>query len=120
LVQELQGILISELDKLKLREHRTIYNSEIFINSLVEHHVINEGAHRVSLGSQPLQPINIDVLKQPVDLLVGRQLLDEDSEELYDVFVVVENAEEEAVEQSHGVLLDVARVLTNALDDLQI
>ena len=65
--------------------------------------------------------MQIDVFKQLIGLLVlPVRFLDELPEKLNQLFISVVNAEEEAVEKNHRVRLDVAGVLANALNDLNV
>jgi len=49
-----------------------------------------------------------------------RQLLDQTPEEFNNLCIIVMNTEKQAVENGHGILLDVGRVLTDALNNFQI
>lgn len=82
--------------------------------------MVNKLVDLLSYSSDLFNSIHIDVLKQLVDLIILRDLLDQSPDELYEVFVLVVDTEEQAVKEGHGVLLDIARVVGYAVNNLQI
>lgn len=64
--------------------------------------------------------IDIDLLQQLINLFTVRNFLDKNSQEINHLWIVVVNAEVKTVEQSHGILLNVARVLTDAVYNFQV
>ena len=58
--------------------------------------------------SDLVNSIDIDVFKELVNLINGWHFLNDVSEELNKLFILVINAEEEAIEQSHWILLDIS------------
>jgi len=120
LVQQLKGILVSELDEPQLLEDLGVDYSEVVVDSLVEHHVVDVLVDLLTDLTKALNAMDINQLQQPVDLLSRAEPLDECSEELDEVFIMEEDAEVQAVEERHRVLLDVPGELSYTVDNLKV
>mmetsp|Transcript_30406 Transcript_30406/g.46574 ORF Transcript_30406/g.46574 Transcript_30406/m.46574 type:complete len:283 (-) Transcript_30406:9-857(-) len=106
-LKQMKRIRVPQLYELQLLHNLRVDDPEVVSEGLVHDHVVDMHAHHFVGSPQPLHPVDIDVLKQQIDLREGLHVLDELPQELNDFRVVVEDAEEQAVEQGHGVLLDV-------------
>lgn len=121
LLEELLGILVSQLDEPELSQNLCIHDSEIIVNGLVEDHMIDMSINDFSNGPDSLNTININILKHLINpLWLILELVDECSEEFYEVWVVVVDAEVEAIEESHLIFLDIISVLIDNIDDLKV
>jgi len=99
LFQELNGILISHLKELEVAHDLGVDNSEVIIDCLIEDQVVADGVQLLILGSQSLDSVVVDIFQDLIDLfIVGSHLLDQGSQELYKVRVVVIDTEIQAVE----------------------
>jgi len=119
-LEEMEGILVSELDEPQLVHYLLIHDSQIVVDSLVEYHVVNELVDGLQLSTEAFNPVDIDELEESIVALNRSELVDQHPKELHQVWVVVVDAEVEAVEQGHWVLLEVVRMLANALDDVKV
>lgn len=63
LIQELEGVLVSELDESQLAEDLRVDDSKVIVDGLIEHHMINQRIDRLTNSPYPFNPIDIDVLK---------------------------------------------------------
>jgi len=115
------SIGVSELNDTELSQNLSKDNSELIINGLVENHMVNESIDCFSNSSQSFNTVNIDMLEELIDLSwTIRHLLNQGSHELYQVRVVVVDAEVEAVEKGHLVLINIIRVLCDNINDLLV
>ena len=72
-------------------------------------------------GSDSLNSIDIDILKHLVDSLrLVLKLIDECSQELDEIRIIVIDTEVEAIEQCHLVFFDVVGMLVDNIDDLKV
>ena len=62
LLQELQGVFVSQLDELELSQDLGVDDSQIIIDGLVEDHVIYMSVDLFSDCSNPFNTVDIDVL----------------------------------------------------------
>ena len=104
----MDSIFVSELEKFDVSHDLHVDNSKIIINSLVEYHMINKLLDLFPFSSDSLDAVHVNVLKQLVNLLVTMYFMNQSPQELNQGLIVVLNAEEKAVEQSHWILLDVS------------
>lgn len=116
----MNGILVSQLDVLEVPHDLHVDDSKVIVDGLVENHVINQLLDLLSLGSDSLNSIDVDVLKKLVNLLMIMDLVNQGSKELNQWLIVILDAKEEAIKQRHWVLLNVAWVFTDAVDDFQV
>lgn len=85
--------------------------------------MVDVGVQSLSNGPKYLNAVNIDVLKELLNLLwlvLIVHLGNERSKELNELWVVVVDTEVQAVKESEFVLLNVVRVLTDNLDDFSV
>jgi hypothetical protein len=85
--------------------------------------MVDVSVELLSLGSEDIDTVVVNVLKQHFDLLwfvVVVHLFDQRSQELDKVWVLIVDTEIQAVEQSKWVLFDVVRVLRDDFDDLHV
>ena len=83
--------------------------------------MVNESIDLFSNSSQSLNTIDIDVLKEVINLLwTILHFKNQCSEKFNQIWIVVVNAEVQTVEQSHFVLLNVVRVLSNDVNYFSI
>jgi len=104
----LKRIFVSELNKPHLSYYLGVYDPKVVIYGLIKDHVINELVNLLSHSSYPVDSIHVNKFKESIDFLLSGYLLDERPQKLDQFFVFVVNAEEQAVEQRHWVLLDVS------------
>mmetsp|Transcript_12390 Transcript_12390/g.19302 ORF Transcript_12390/g.19302 Transcript_12390/m.19302 type:complete len:306 (-) Transcript_12390:1848-2765(-) len=69
---------------------------------------------------ESLNSMDVNVFQQPIDSGLSIDFLDETPEEVDQVWVLVIDAEEQTIEQTHGVVLDVPGEVADAVDDVQV
>lgn len=82
MVKQLQSIFVSHLDKSALSQDLRVNNSEVIVDGLIENHVVHELVYLLSDRSDFLDSVDIDILKQLVNLVVLRYLLDQSPDKL--------------------------------------
>ena len=116
----MDSVFISELDELNVSHDLHVNNSKIIINSLIKHHMINQRLDLLSFCPDPLDSININVLKQLVNLLVAVDFVNQCSQEINQRLIVILDAEEQTIKQGHRILFNITRMFTYAVNDLEI
>lgn len=110
LFQEMQSVLVPQLNELQDSQDLRVDNPQFIIYRLVEHNVVDVRVQFLSLSSQNVNSININVVQYFIDLVrfvLYVHLADQSSEELDQIWVLVVDTEVKTVKQGHGVLLDV-------------
>ena len=121
LLQELLSILVSQLDEPELSQNLCIHDSEVIVNCLVEDHVVNVGVDDLTNCSDSLDAVYINILEHLIDpLWLILELVNECSQEFYQVGIVIVHTEVKTVEESHLVFLDVVGMLIDNVDDLKV
>jgi len=116
----MDSISVSELKELDVSHDLIVDNSKIIVNGLIEDHVVNELLDLFSFGSDSLDSIHINVLQQLINPLVAVDLLNEGSKELDQRLVEILDTEEKAIEEGHWILLNVSRMLADAVNDFKV
>jgi len=116
----MDSISVSELKELDVSHDLIVNNSKIIVNGLIEDHVVNELLDLFSFGSDSLDSIHINVLQQLINPLVAVDLLNEGSKELDQRLVEILDTEEKAIEEGHWILLNVSRMLADAVNDFKV
>ena len=108
------GVYVSQLDVLHRIDKLGVHEPKFVVESLVHGNMKNQSREVVALPPQPFYAIDVDVPQQLIDFL--RQmglfyLADEGSQDDDYLWVIVEDAEVEAVEEGHRVVVDVLAVV---------
>jgi hypothetical protein len=62
LAEDVSGINIPKLNELQKSKNLGVDNSEFVIDGLIENHVVDETVDLLSVSSQPLNSVSIDIL----------------------------------------------------------
>ena len=99
---------VPQLDKLKLLEDHRVNDSQLVIDCPVKDHVIDCLANLLCGLADPIDSVDVDVFKELVDLLYSGKFLNQLSEEIDELWILVVDAQEKAVEDAEWVCLYVA------------
>ena len=94
----MDGIFVSKLNELYVPHDLHVNDPQVIVNGLVKDHVINKLLDLFTLSPDSLNSIDINVLKEFVDLLVAVDFMDQCPQKLDQGLIVVLNTEEKAIE----------------------
>mmetsp|Transcript_41399 Transcript_41399/g.63112 ORF Transcript_41399/g.63112 Transcript_41399/m.63112 type:complete len:231 (-) Transcript_41399:1393-2085(-) len=117
-IKKVGRVLVSELELLQDSDNLGVDHLQLVVESLVQHDVVQLRVDAFADRAEVLQAMGVDLPQDEIEFLLFLHvdevdLVDQCSQELDDEGVFVENAEEQAVEEHHLVVLDILRVLSH-------
>jgi len=116
-----KGILVSQLDELQVPKYVGVDDAEVVVNCSIKHHMVGDLVDLLTRVPYLFTSIQVNELLELIGLIVlVVQSMNKRPEEVDHLEIVVVDAEEQAVEQGRTVYFDVARVVRDALNDVNI
>ena len=92
--QEVNSILVPQLDELEGLQNQSVHHPQVIIDGEVENLVVDHRVDLLSWSAQLRHPIDINLLKQVVNMIISLQLERHLPEEIDYFYVPVEDGEE--------------------------